>query len=200
MIYFQPTTTGIDRLPKNKWGVIRTPSSYNIHKYGYWWICDNEAFTNKFTWGRLVSFLDSMNKWRNLCKFVVCPDEVSNACATLDKFRWYAWRIKALGWPVAFVAQDGQELMHWPPEYDALFIGGTTEWKESDAADWCIGKAKSAGKWVHVGRVNSNRRIRHFQLVGVDSVDGTSPAIAPDQAHKRFNRQLLQKPLFTLEK
>lgn len=129
------------------------------------------------------------------CKFVVAPDSVANAIETLWRFRQWAWRIKALGYPVAFVAQDGQESLPLPPEYDALFIGGTTRWKLSPMADDLIRHAKSAGKWTHVGRVNSQRRIRHFQLVGVDSVDGTSIAFAPDKYYKRFDDQLFNRPL-----
>ena len=29
------------------------------------------------------------------------------------------------------------------------------------------------GKWVHMGRVNSTRRIRYAASIGCDSVDGT---------------------------
>lgn len=107
-----------------------------------------------------------MQPWRNRCVFVVAPDVVANAVATLDLFRWYAWRIQSLGFPVALVAQDGLEGLRWPPTwaYDALFVGGTTAWKLSAAADWCIRRAMQAGKWVHVGRVNSQRRIRHLRL------------------------------------
>jgi hypothetical protein len=32
---------------------------------------------------------------------------------------------------------------------------------------------KRAGKWVHLGRVNSERRIRYAASIGCDSVDGT---------------------------
>lgn len=118
---------------------------------------------------------------------------------TVDKYRFYAWRIKALGYPVALVGQDGLESLPWPPEYDAFFVGGSTEWKMSDAADWCIAKAKASGAWVHVGRVNSQRRIRHFQLVGVDSCDGTALAFAPNERMRELNTAIQQPPLFEME-
>lgn len=197
MIYMTPTTTNIDKLSP-RWGLIRTPSNFIMHTYGRDWCVDNEAFTKPFNWTRFEQYLINMDAWSKLCLFVVCPDIVYNPIATMALYRNYAWRIKDLDYPVAFVAQDGQESLPWPPEYDVLFIGGSTEWKLSSAADWCIKKAKRAGKWVHVGRVNSQKRIAHFQIMGVDSVDGTGPAIEPDGNQRRYNRQLDQRPLFTL--
>jgi hypothetical protein len=32
---------------------------------------------------------------------------------------------------------------------------------------------KRAGKWVHMGRVNTDRRIRYAAAIGCDSIDGT---------------------------
>ena len=136
-----------------------------------------------------------MRQYSASCKFAVVPDVVGDSIATACRYRWFAWQIKSIGYPVAYVAQDGAELLPFPPEYDALFIGGTTKWKLSDAADFCIKQAKQNGKWVHVGRVNSQSRIRHFQLVGADSVDGTTIAFAPNQRVKCLNKVLQQPPL-----
>lgn len=136
--------------------------------------------------------------YREKCLFVTAPDVVGNAIATMSSYRYWGCRLKDEGWPVAFVAQDGQELFDFPPEFDALFIGGFTEWKMSGAALDCIRRAKSLGKWVHVGRVNSQRRIRHFQIAGVDSVDGTTIAFAPNKNFKVLDKQLRMEPLFNL--
>lgn len=178
------------------WGYILTPKSRaSVAEDGRIWCADNGAFSGAFDWRRFSAWLASMRPWADRCAFVAVPDVVANAAATLDRFRWYAWQIKALGFPVALVAQDGIESLRWPPEFDALFIGGSTAWKMSTAADWCIGQAKARGAWVHVGRVNSQRRIRHFQAVGVDSVDGTTIAFSPDKMYRRLERVLLQKRL-----
>jgi hypothetical protein len=115
--------------------------------------------------------------------------------ATLELYSEYAPQIRALGYKVALVAQDGLEDLPWPERYDALFVGGTTGWKMSDAADWCIRKAQKAGVWVHVGRVNSQQRIRHFAVMGVDSVDGTTIAYEPDVAYRKLETQLRQPVL-----
>jgi hypothetical protein len=46
--------------------------------------------------------------------------------------------------------------------------------KESRAAVDLAREAKSLGKWVHMGRVNTKRRLRHAYDVGCDSVGGTA--------------------------
>ena len=198
MIYFYPTTTMIDEL-SNNWGVIRTPLYYATMPHNRPWILDNGMFTEKTSINDLFAYMQKMDKYKSSCKFVVCPDVVCNCIATMDRYRQFAWQIKSLGWTVAFAAQDGQESYPLPPEYDAIFIGGSTEWKLSGAADYCIKQAQDKGKWTHVGRVNSKKRIRHFQLIGVDSVDGTNPIFSPDRNIPNLDRQLRQEPLFRLE-
>ena len=36
-----------------------------------------------------------------------------------------------------------------------------------------MAEAKRRRKWVHMGRVNSERRIRYAASIGCDSIDGT---------------------------
>jgi hypothetical protein len=62
---------------------------------------------------------------------------------------------------------------HSPGATDALFIGASTEWKLGPSAEALVAQAKDRGKWVHMGRVNSHRRIRYAASIGCDSVDGT---------------------------
>lgn len=105
-------------------------------------------------------------------RWVAVPDVVGDASATLR--RWRQWRplLARLGLRAAYVAQDGSE-RHAPPwdELDCLFIGGSTAWKESfHAARLCI-EARARGAWVHVGRINTVRRLRHFDTLA-DSFDG----------------------------
>lgn len=182
------------------WGAIVTPSRWgkNIPEDRKW-IMDNDAFGGGFDPGKFFAYLLKIQNHWGRCIFVAVPDSVANAIETLHLFRHWAWQIKAMGLPVGFVAQDGQESLPFPPEYDALFIGGTTDWKLSDCAEYCIEVAKSQGKWVHVGRVNSQKRIKHFQLMGVDSVDGTALAFGADKNFKILNKQLAQMPLMKMK-
>ncbi len=155
---------------------------------------DNGAFNDKFNPKLWLQTLDEYRIHQDTCLFVVAPDSYANCIETMDRFRFWAWQIKNAGWLVAFVAQDGQESFPMP-EFDALFIGGTTEWKLGDCAKRLISIAQKRGRWVHVGRVNTGKRVRHFQLLGVDSIDGTALAFGVDKNFKWINQQLAQRTL-----
>ena len=160
---------------------------------------DNNVYSGRFNEHYFSTRLEETRPFRESCLFVVAPDVKANAIATLSAWRYWGPALHAAGWPVAFVAQDGQEHLPLPPEFDALFIGGSTEWKMSRHALALIAEAKRRGAWVHVGRVNSQLRIRHFQLAGVDSVDGTTVCYAPDRQYPMLERQLRQQPLLIVE-
>jgi hypothetical protein len=113
--------------------------------------------------------------------FVVAPDVVGNAADTYERSTPWLPVIRDLGFKAAYVAQDGQELFDPPWDaLDCLFIGGSTEWKLGPHVAPLVRQAKARGKWVHAGRVNSARRFAHFELMGVDSADGTYIAFGPD--------------------
>ncbi len=134
-------------------------------------------------------------EWRG-CLFVVAPDVLADARATWARAeRWFA-RVRDAGFPVALVAQDGAEA-HAPmwdecDSYDALFIGGSTAWKLSEDARGCVHEAGLLGKWVHMGRVNSRRRLRLAAAWNVDSVDGTCLAYGPGINSRRLARWLAE--------
>jgi hypothetical protein len=106
--------------------------------------------------------LETLSTYKSTCLFITCPDVIGDAMATLALFKKYTDRF--FGWPVAFVAQDGQEGLDFPPlhQWDCLFIGGSTTWKMSEAAIDCIVRARSIGKHIHIGRVNWYQRYKHF--------------------------------------
>jgi hypothetical protein len=115
--------------------------------------------------------------WTDRCLFVTVPDVVADAKATVRG--WVRWSegVRRRGLPVGFVLQDGCERGGLVPPWhllDAVFIGGSTEWKLGAAAEWIVGEARARRKWVHMGRVNSARRISYAKAIGVDSIDGTS--------------------------
>jgi hypothetical protein len=55
---------------------------------------------------------------------------------------------------------------------DAVFIGGSTKFKESNAAMACAKAAKILGKIVHVGRINTPERWTRWSKIA-DSCDGS---------------------------
>lgn len=118
---------------------------------------------------------------RHLCRFVAAPDVVGCARRTVECFRHWQPRLQL--WPLAFVAQDGQEDMDIPWELcSAVFIGGSTEWKMGRHAAAIVKAAKVMGKWCHVGRINTPGRYEYFDELGADSCDGTGLA---QYAHMR---------------
>jgi hypothetical protein len=153
------------------------PSALNLQPRR--WAMDNGCFVGLDA-GAFVRMLEAFHK-HDGCLFVTAPDVVGDAAATLRYWPFWSRLIRGLGRPVAFVAQDGitPERVPWP-EMDALFIGGTTAFKESRAVVSLAAYAKARGLWVHVGRVNSRRRFAICARFGADSTDGTANNIAPD--------------------
>jgi hypothetical protein len=135
---------------------------------------DNGAYSG-FPAKAFLSLLEREYPRRKQCEFVCAPDVVGSALRTLELFRH--WRPKLIGWRVALVAQDGLENHPVPwHEIDAVFIGGSTEWKMGRHATETIRAAQGMGKWVHAGRVNTPGRWEHFEKLGVDSIDGSGLA------------------------
>jgi hypothetical protein len=110
-----------------------------------------------------------------LCLFVVVPDVVADHAATMRRWRHWSQRVRDLtGQPLAFVAQNGADSSNVPwDELDALFIGGDTAWKIGREASQLAWDAGERGKWVHMGRVNSAKRIARALSMRCDSFDGT---------------------------
>lgn len=152
------------------------------------WGADNGAFSkfgfNARLFRRLIR-CPNLRRHRKTCCFVAAPDRlrllssgevVGDARATLDQFVPWSHEIRAAGFPVALVAQDGLEKLlasvAWD-HLDVLFIGGSTAWKTSVAALTCVRAAQSLKKRTHMGRVNSYRRFCIAESWGMDTVDGT---------------------------
>ena len=100
----------------------------------------------------------------------------TESAATLARSRPWLARIRALGLPVAFVAQDGSELLGLVPwgEFDVLFLGGSTDWKlDPEGAGLVVAEAHRRGVPVHMGRVNSARRFALAAAWECATADGT---------------------------
>lgn len=100
-------------------------------------------------------------------RWVAVPDVVLDAEAT--QASWYRWvpELRAYGWPLAFVVQDGHAAADVPGEAAVVFVGGSREWKWQTAPYWCQHFPR-----VHVGRVTTGRRCWHFHRAGAESTDG----------------------------
>lgn len=177
--------------------MIQPGNSYHLKVDRYpFWAADNGAFTKsakgfdeaKF---RVMLKREHLKDQAGSCLFVVAPDKlvvlpdgvvVGDARGTLNQFPAWAADIRDAGFPVALVAQNGLEsMLHDVPWglVDVLFIGGSTEWKLSDAARCCAVEARARGKMVHMGRVNSFRRMARAAEMMCDTADGTFLMFGP---------------------
>jgi hypothetical protein len=162
------------------------------------WAADNDRFNDNWSEDRFGEMIERIATGDPGCRtavpgclFVTVPDTVCDAQATLDEFeRLYPilGGGEPLLLPLALVLQNGQENLPVPWEcLAAVFIGGDTPWKLGEAAALLAEEAKARGKHVHMGRVNSDTRLRYAAEIGCDSVDGTG--------YSRFRETHLQRGL-----
>mgnify|MGYP003147573994 CR=1 FL=1 len=135
------------------------------------WAADNGQFSGRVTLDQWQRYLDQ--RPREGCLFAVVPDTVADAAATQRQAERWLPVVTNLGFPAAFVAQDGWRPEQTPwDEIACIFIGGSTEWKLSLAGEVAV-EGRRRGKHVHMGRVNSFQRLAAAHKIGCDSVDGT---------------------------
>lgn len=143
------------------------------------WAMDNGAFSG-FEEGAYLRMLERFAGMPG-CLFVTAPDVVGDAAATLARWPFWSRLLRGLGHRPAFVIQDGITPARVPwDELGALFVGGSTAFKESAEAASLCGYAKARGLWVHWGRVNGRRRYAMAVRAGADSFDGTGFSRYPD--------------------
>lgn len=134
------------------------------------WAADNDCYQGLDA----KAFGKMLDRIANLpgCLFVTCPDVVANHLETTRL--WLEWRQRiadTTNLPVAFVLQDGCREV--PDDADAVFIGGSTEFKMGPDAERLVATARASNRHVHMGRVNTDRRIRYAAAIGCDSIDGS---------------------------
>lgn len=125
---------------------------------------DNGAFTGFDE----KSFRDLLTKpyfLTNQPLFVAVPDKLADPETTLKL--WHIWHDQ-IPYKKAFVAQDGHMPQDVPKKADAVFVGGTTEWKIKNAHIF-----KGLTNWLHIGRVSTPNRLQWAAELGADSCDGT---------------------------
>lgn len=184
------STSNIDDRYNNTVGQME--SIGHIHhsrlEKGVFWGLDNGVFTNKFNEKKWLRQLEKLLPYKDTCLFIAIPDIVGDFHGTLKRFFHYKDIVK--DYPIGFVSQDGVKIEEVPwDNFDCIFIGGTDNHKLGTEAELVIKEAKKRNKWVHIGRVNSVRRILKFWEA--DSWDGTSLGFEPSKVI-RFNKAVLQ--------
>ena len=172
-------------------GVMAQPRSYNPDALNGWtWAADNGCFNDNWDPDVWVDWLERM-RYTPGCLFAVVPDKVGDAAVTRQMFTEWAAIVTDLGYRAAYVAQNGATPASIPwADIACVFIGGDTAWKLGHQAEAITRHAKQLGLWVHMGRVNSRRRMAIAESWGVDSCDGTFLKFGPDTNTPRLARMI----------
>lgn len=188
MLYLSPVWNSLPEAYRHRFGYIISAANSGGPiagvRSGRPWLLDNGAFSAKWNESDWTAALERWKAEKGTCIAAVVPDVVGDAPATLRRFEQYAPVVRSFGYPVAFVTQDGltMDAVPWG-DFDVLFIGGTDQHKLGESMPFIV-EAKRRGKWVHVGRVNSAKRMHQFWIA--DSCDGTSLKIEPSPRYCRI--------------
>ncbi|MYY03080.1 hypothetical protein GT035_12905 [Streptomyces sp. SID4913] len=163
-------------------GWMQTPAQGNKLPRGQVWGADNGCFGRGYPGDDgYLRFLDEYGDRAKDCLFATAPDVVGDAAKTLPRSLPFLPEIRKRGYPAALVGQNGLEGLVVPwDDFDVLFLGGDTEWKLGSHARALTAEARRRGKWVHMGRVNSYKRLKYAHDIGCQSADGTYVAFGPD--------------------
>jgi hypothetical protein len=171
--------------PRPDLGVMLQPGMGNAIPFAWLpWAADNGCYAQgeRFDAGEWLAWLGSLRPHRGTCLFATAPDVVGDWSPSWARSQLYLPTIQQLGFRPALVAQDGMPLRALDlGGFDVLFIGGTDEFKLSEDAYELAAKAHRQGRWVHMGRVNSLRRLTACRVSLIDSADGTFVKFGPDR-------------------
>ena len=169
-------------LNSNLIGYLRAPGGGRALQPSWTWAADNGCFGKG--WPGIDKWLDWLRSYtdeeRSRCLFATAPDVVGDHSATVARSAPLIPVIRSLGYKAAFVAQDGMTADGSDWDFDVLFIGGSTAWKLGSNAKSVIAESIRRGIPVHVGRINSQKRLIAFAALGCSSADGTFLAYGPE--------------------
>jgi hypothetical protein len=157
-------------------GQLCTPNIGNALVPGVQWAADNGCFSDRWDPGK---WRDWLTRQPVTALFATVPDVVGDCTETRRRWDTYAPTVIDLGFPAAYVLQDGETRPPWD-EMAALFIGGSTAYKMSADTQRFTREAQDRGMWTHIGRVNSLPRMKAAVHDGYDSADGTYLTYGPD--------------------
>lgn len=128
------------------------------------------------------AFSRAIDKVGEGADWVVLPDIVAGGMASLDLSLKWLHRLRGMPEQQLIAVQDGMcvdDVRDYLGPMVGLFIGGSTPWKLATLDAWSA-LARRKGCYLHVGRVNSLKRIKACAQVGANSFDGTSIIAFPD--------------------
>ena len=176
------TRTGTRRnlrlLDEAGWRLLLTPDARWLGDWAGGYALDNGvwgAHQQERPW-EPGPFLELLRKHGASADWAVLPDIVAGGAQSLALSVAWRDRVLAHSKQVLLAVQDGMKpadvAQHLGPRV-GVFVGGSTEWKLATLRQWGE-MGQRLGVWVHVGRVNTVRRILRCVRAGVASIDGTS--------------------------
>jgi len=175
-------------LRKYGWHLLRTPFTTGSSNHGFRYAIDNGAW-RAYQQGLdfdAVAFQECLSEHASDAEFIVVPDIVCGGLASLEFSREWMSRLKRFGRRLLVPVQDGMkvgDLSDMVSNSVGIFVGGSTEFKEGTASMW--GRlCRSKGAYLHVGRVNTCRRIAICAEASADSFDGTSATVFSKNVRK----------------
>ncbi len=172
------TKRNLEQFRKFGWRILLTPLNPKLPQ-GLRYAVDNGAWS---CFQQKVAFDDDgfrslVDAYGSGADFVVIPDLVEQGQKSLEFSLSWLDRLKVIRL-LLLPVQDGMSaddvgaVLQQHPRL-GIFLGGSTDWKLATMEGWGM-VAHAFGRYYHVGRVNSRRRIRMCQHSGAHSIDGTS--------------------------
>jgi hypothetical protein len=158
------------RLMISATGVHRTEAFRYAIDNGAW-----TAFAQRRPWDE-AAFRQLVTNLGAAADFIVVPDIVAGGLESLRVSERWLPELDGIGKRRLIAVQDGMTPADIRPLIGGdvgIFVGGSTNFKIMTMGRWAD-LARECGAYCHVGRVNTEPRIRMCGRHGVDSFDGTS--------------------------
>lgn len=185
MLYFANPSNRLvrDAMASGLLGAITTPRQGNSLDGLPILAFDNGCFGKGYIGDvPFIRWLAKRQPHADRARFAVAPDVVGDHKATMKRSAPFLPIIRALGYPAAFVLQNGVRLRDVPwDDCDVVFIGGDDQFKTCSVVRDIVTEARARGKASHMGRVNTKGRLLDAARMGCDTADGTTIAFGPDR-------------------
>jgi hypothetical protein len=200
LVAYAPRASGRteEQLRAFGWRTLLQPNSTPCRpSTGMRWALDNGAWfahQRNAPWDE-TAFCKMLDNNAEGADFVIAPDIVAGGTASLDLSVSWLPRLAPYGLPVLIAVQDGMtvnDIQSIVGLNIGIFVGGSTEWKLSTMRTWGA-LARLRECWLHIGRVNTAKRIRLCIEADAHSFDGSSPVQFPstlarlDEVRRQMN-------------
>lgn len=178
------TKTTLANMRKMGWSILVSASGVLRTESFEHWAVDNGAWS-AYLQGKSFdedAFSRAIDKVGEGADWVVLPDIVAGGMASLDLSLKWLDRLRGFPERALIAVQDGitvDDVRDYLGPMVGLFIGGSTPWKLATLDAWAA-LSRRKGCYLHVGRVNSLKRINACAQVGANSFDGTSIIAFPN--------------------